>query len=152
MFLKIFSLTLYELSHRRALKQFRYARMIKLDETSLMGWLIKELRDDLFYYLAKTKYTPPKVLKLLASDDDCYIRYRVALNRNTPPKALEQLATDEEWDVRCSVARNPNTPPKALEQLATDESYFVRYRVTRNPNTPQYIKKYIKIQEQLIKL
>jgi 3-methyladenine DNA glycosylase AlkC len=126
--------------------------MLKLDETSLMIWLFKELRDDLFYYLAKTKYTPPKVLKLLASDEYCYIRWGVAQNLNTPIKTLEQLATDEDFCVRWEVARNLNTLPKTLEKLATDENSGVRYWVASNPNTPHYIKKYLKIQKQLARL
>ena len=49
-------------------------------------------------------------------------------------------------------ANNPNTPPKSLEQLATDEDWRVRYWVAQNPNTPHYIKKYLKIQNQLSRL
>jgi hypothetical protein len=126
--------------------------MIKLDETSLMIWLIKELRDELFYYLAKTKYTPPKVLEQLATEKDSSVRECVALNPNTPTKALELLATDRYCYVRWNVARNPNTPTKALELLATDRYYCVRCDVARNPNTPHYIKKYLKIQEHLATL
>jgi hypothetical protein len=46
-------------------------------------------------------------------------------------------------------ASNPNTPSKTLEQLATDKNSDVRCRVAQNLNTPHYIKKYLKIQEQL---
>jgi hypothetical protein len=49
-------------------------------------------------------------------------------------------------------ASNPNTSTKTLEQLATDDTSSVRYRVAKNPNTPHYIKKYLKIQEQLARL
>jgi hypothetical protein len=75
-----------------------------------------------------------------------------ARNPNTPPKALEQLASDEHYLVRYYVAENPNTPPKALEILANDVDYWIRRWVAINPNTPHYLKKYLKIQEQLIKL
>jgi HEAT repeat protein len=126
--------------------------MLKLDETSLMIWLFKELRDDLFYYLAKTKYAPPKVLEKLATDEDWDVRWEVAQNLNTPIKTLEKLATDEDSWVRREVARNLNTLPKTLEKLATDENSGVRYWVAYNPNTPYYIKKYLKIQEQLARL
>jgi hypothetical protein len=49
-------------------------------------------------------------------------------------------------------ARDPNTPIKTLEQLATDEDWDVRWRVAENPNTPHYIKKCLKIQDNLTKL
>lgn len=68
---------------------------------------------------------------------------------NTPPETLEQLATDKDPYVRWGVAYNPNTPTKTLEQLATDKYFDVRCGVAYNPNTPQYIKRFLKIQEQL---
>ena len=39
-----------------------------------------------------------------------------------------------------------------LEFLATDKNSVVREDVANNPNTPHYIKKYLKIQEQLSRL
>jgi hypothetical protein len=58
--------------------------------------------------LAKHPYTTPETLQLLATDDDCWVRYFAALNPNTPPEALQLLATDDDGSVRYWAAHHPN--------------------------------------------
>jgi 3-methyladenine DNA glycosylase AlkC len=84
--------------------------------------------------LAKNPNTPSEVLKVLATDENSYVRYCVAKNPNTPSEVLKVLATDENYTVRYWVARNPNTLVEVLKVLATDEDFYVRYMVAQNPN------------------
>jgi hypothetical protein len=67
-------------------------------------------------------------------------KINLANNPNTPPKTLELLATDENCNVRWCVAQNPNTSPKTLEKLATDENSYVRYWAAQNPNYQKTIQ------------
>ena len=69
----------------------------------------------------KTKMTNP-VLSIENVIDNPDIKWNVAKNPNTPVETLKVLATDEDSYVRCSVARNPNKPVKTLNLLATDEA------------------------------
>jgi hypothetical protein len=49
-------------------------------------------------------------------------------------------------------SKNLNISPERLSILAIDKNWDVRCGVAENPNTPHYIKKYLKIQEQLARL
>jgi len=84
--------------------------------------------------LALNPNTPAETLKVLATDEDSYVRSFVAKNPNTPVETLKVLATDEYPGVRCWVARNPNIPAETLKVLATDEYSSIRYEVAQNPN------------------
>ena len=64
-------------------------------------------------------------------------------NPNTPTKTLKLLATDEDYWVRCWVARNPNTPLESLQILATDEDHWVRLYVAQNPNRTELIERLV---------
>ena len=86
------------------------------------------------YELAQNPNTLPETLKVLATDEDPYVRYDVAKNPNTPVETLKFLETDKDSSVRCKVALNPNTLPETLKVLATDEDYCVRCYVAQNPN------------------
>ncbi len=99
------------------------------------------------YVAAEYINTPTKSLEILAKDEDCYIRARVARNPNASPETLKVLASDEDWVVRCMVAENPNAPLKSLELLATDERYYVRLMVAENPNCNQIIERLVLMTE-----
>jgi hypothetical protein len=79
-----------------------------------------------------------KVLKEVETPDVSKLSYeekvKLALNPNTPVELLKVLATDEDYYVRYRVAKNPNTPVEVLQTLATDENSTVRYWVANNPN------------------
>ena len=70
-------------------------------------------------------------------------KIKVAKNSNTTPETLKILATDEDSYVRHWVAQNPNTPPEILQLLATDVYYYVRFHVTRNPNRTELIERLV---------
>jgi len=70
-------------------------------------------------------------------------KIKAAKNSNTTPETLKILATDEEYWIRYWVARNSNTPPEALELLATDQYYYVRAYVAENPNRTELIERLV---------
>ncbi len=88
--------------------------------------------------LARSPYTPPPLLKLLADDEDVGVVEAVARNKRTPPSVLEQLARHRRFKVRRGVARNKATPPHVLERLARDRAVKVLRQVALNPNTPPH--------------
>ena len=79
-----------------------------------------------------------KVLKEIETPDVLSLSFdeklALAQNPNTSVETLKILATDENSYVRCSVAENPNTSPETLKTLATDENSSVRLGVAENPN------------------
>jgi hypothetical protein len=70
-------------------------------------------------------------------------KLNLACGKNTPPETLTILASDEDCLVRYKVAQNLNTPPETLALLAKYGDCLVRYWVALNPNTPQYVKDYL---------
>ena len=55
-----------------------------------------------------------------------------AKNPNTSPKVLALLAQDQDANVRCNVARNTSTPAEALALLARDKDEDVREAAKEN--------------------
>jgi hypothetical protein len=92
---------------------------------------------------AQNPNTPQESLKLLATDEDPYVRSWVAQNPNTPPETLKLLATDKSSGVRYCVAKHPNTPQESLKLLATDKDPGVRAWVARNPNRTELIERLV---------
>ena len=86
------------------------------------------------YELAQNTNTPVETLKVLATDENYYVRFGVAKNPSTPVETLKVLAFDGNANVRWGVTQNPNTPVENLKVLATDNDYDVRWGVTQNPN------------------
>ena len=84
--------------------------------------------------LAKDPNTSQESLRILATDENSYVRRRVARNQNTPQELLRILATDEDSYVRLGVAENQNTSQETLSILATDTHSYVRNSATENPN------------------
>ena len=76
-----------------------------------------------------------EILKILAVNENCEVRWAVAGNKNTPVEKLTVLASDETWWVRCAVARNENAPIELLIVLAQDKHCWVRGAVAENENT-----------------
>jgi hypothetical protein len=56
------------------------------------------------------------------TDKDSCVRQAVALNPNTPPKILQLLATDEEHWIRYWVTQNPNRT-ELIERLVFMTDY-----------------------------
>ena len=79
---------------------------------------------------------PPRILALLATDEDPRVRETVAWNKFTPAKLLRTLTYDVDPHVRLQVAQNKNVPVESLIELATDNAPFVRKAVAINENTP----------------
>ena len=75
------------------------------------------LTDEMKYDLAYNKRTSKKILTILSTDKDGWIRWNVAKNSNTPKEVLIILSTDEDWCVRRRVAYNPNTPTEVAVKL-----------------------------------
>jgi 3-methyladenine DNA glycosylase AlkC len=73
--------------------------------------------------LADNPNTPPEILTLLARDENCYVRWRVANNPNTPPEILTLLARDENCYVRWHVERNPNATREVIQTVRAYEFY-----------------------------
>ena len=76
--------------------------------------------------LADDRSTSKKILTILYTDEDYYVRYKVAINPNTPKDILIKLSKDKYWYVRYRVAENPSTPKEVLKELSTDESDSIR--------------------------
>ena len=70
-------------------------------------------------------------------------KLKLAKSKRTPKKILTILSTDKDWYVRYNVADNPNTPKEVLKKLSTDKDSYVRYRVADNPNTSKEVLKII---------
>jgi hypothetical protein len=85
------------------------------------------------YWVARSLFTPDKILRRLSCLLDEELRFWVATNTHCPIDALERLAFDRCAGVRKAVAANPNTPIAVLEVLSQDVSPFVRYGLTQNP-------------------
>ena len=62
----------------------------------------------------------------IATDMGLEERRRVATNPSTPAETLKVLAMDENEWVRGEVAFNPSTPVETLKVLATDKDDDVR--------------------------
>ena len=52
--------------------------------------------------LAKSKRTSKKILTILSTDKNRWVRWEVAYNPNTPKEVLKKLSADNYWDVRSS--------------------------------------------------
>ncbi len=76
--------------------------------------------------LARQKQLDPKLIELLAGDEDHWVRRWIARHEDCPDHLLSKLATDRETEVRRGVARNPNTAIELLRQLARDSHSWVR--------------------------
>ena len=88
---------------------------------------------------AENEYIATSVLKILAKDDDEYVRQGVADNISTPVDTLRTLAKDDSKGVCSFVAGNQNTPTDVLRTLAKNDSKYVRRGVAGNENTPASI-------------
>jgi hypothetical protein len=86
--------------------------------------------------------TSLEVLEELFNTNWLY-RSHVARSPNTPQETLKLLATDEESYVRVWVANNPNTSIETLQLLATDKSPQVRGHVAKNPNRNELIERLV---------
>ncbi len=77
--------------------------------------------------LADNKRTSKKILTILSTDNDWFVRSYISDNPNTPIDVLEKLSKDDNINVRYYVAENPSTPIEILKKLSKDEdSYIVR--------------------------
>ena len=64
------------------------------------------LTRDMKYELANNEKTSKKILTILSTDKDWYIRSYVAENSNTPKRILTKLFEDEHWCVKyCSLQK-----------------------------------------------
>jgi 3-methyladenine DNA glycosylase AlkC len=72
------------------------------------------------------------------------MNYEQKLDAALNPKEILQLpASDEDFYVRVRVARNPNASVEILKKLATDEKSYVRYWVAQNPNRNELIERLV---------
>ena len=66
------------------------------------------LTDGIKEKLAYTKRTSKKILTILSTDENIYVRWDIACNPNTPIEILKKLSTDENSNVRYGAIKNPN--------------------------------------------
>lgn len=76
----------------------------------------------------------PEVLRVLARDQDPYLRAKVAEQRNTPPEVIASLARDESTIVRRGVAANPSTASEVLATLTEEPDAETLRLLARHPN------------------
>jgi len=76
--------------------------------------------------LANNKRTTKRILFILSTDENEYVRYWTAFNSNTSVDALKILSKDKDWSIRCNIAYNPNTPIDILKKLSKDKDSSVR--------------------------
>ncbi len=86
--------------------------------------------------LARDPNCPPKVLRVLAVDEDPDVRCAAGMHPNIPLASLGGLVKDESWTVRLAAAKHPRLSKKLLEQLATDKHSRVRVAVSQHPKAP----------------
>lgn len=87
----------------------------------------------------------PENLRLLAKNENWYIRIKPAEDPFTPIDVLAALAYDTfdngsgKYLVRNAAAENPATPVEILEKLSQESHESLRISVARNPSTPAEI-------------
>lgn len=91
------------------------------ENSNIRGWIAIDSR------------ISPKILDVLANDEDWYVKYSVAANPRTSSKALAILAEDSDLGIKVQVASNPNTSFKTITQLAFDTEAEVRDSIIDNP-------------------
>ena len=92
-------------------------------------------QNDTCDWVARSLFTPEKILRHLSCLLDEELRFWVATNTHCPLDVLARLSFDRCAGVRKAVAANPNTPIATLEVLSQDVSAFVRYGLAQNPST-----------------
>lgn len=82
---------------------------------------------------------PDEVLKILAQDEDWWIRLRVARReQDLPEDLLRILAQDKDRAIRLAVAgRKQSLPEDVLKTLAQDEDLWIRWTVERRKTESQ---------------
>lgn len=95
----------------------------------------------MYKLIAKSKYAKPRILSMLAVDDDEDVRIAVALNENSSFKVIERLAKDKFFEVRVAAAKSKNIAPDVLKELSEDKHVEVRTQVALNESTPDNILK-----------
>ena len=75
-----------------------------------------------------------EALDKLSTEEDPFVRARVAAHLNTSAETLVRLSTDETPLVKQFVAEHVSTPAETLIELNKDSD--LAYWVAGNPNTP----------------
>jgi len=122
----------------------------KREELALWRMLVKDPREHVRMYVARSKYTPPEVLTDLSNDPSDSILQFVFLHKNTPlhirhkiakhfksnmNTILHDLCKNENTELREAVAKSPITKHDILNTLSKDSNHLVRATVAANPNT-----------------
>ena len=85
--------------------------------------------------IAAQTYTTEEVLIYLSTDEDEWVRRRVAENLNAPIELLTQLSMDSSYLVRAGVASNKKITSNIIEQLSNDTEEYVKSKIAENPKT-----------------
>ena len=81
---------------------------------------------------AKRKDAPKSVLRVLAEDENWFVRRGVVRNPSAPEDVLRRLAEDESWHTRHIVAEHLSTSEDVLRLLAEDENTDVSYTAVKS--------------------
>ena len=94
--------------------------------------------------------TSAEILDQLSTDENPFIRVRVAAHMNTSAQTLARLSNDETPLVKQFVAEHLNTPVDTLVELSKDSD--MSYWVSGNPNTPvELLNKFSKDEHENIR-
>ena len=78
--------------------------------------------------------TSAEILDQLSTDENPFVRVRVAAHMNTSAETLMMLSKDETPLVKQFVAEHLTTPTDTLVELSEDSD--LSYWIAGNPNTP----------------
>lgn len=80
---------------------------------------------DLKWEVAQNKKLPDAIKRMLAVDEDFYVRSSIARKHKIPEDLYLVFARDESESIRSRIAVRNDTPMEALELLALDSSEYV---------------------------
>lgn len=110
---------------RTSIRQEDYLRAAT-DTAPLEVWNeVLEKYLDMKEWVAHNKTTPIVVLRILASDSNPRVRFKVAMKNKLPRDMMMLLANDVDETVRHRIACNKNADSEILQRLAKDQSELV---------------------------
>lgn len=128
-----------------------------VEEKSVWAALIKDNRDYVRTWVARSQIAPPQILADLADDNNEDILKWLILNnqstqntknkaartlKTTVPELIDELTKNNKADIRKAIAQSKDTPAEVLKILSDDREDDVRRSVAENPHvTPDLLER-----------
>jgi hypothetical protein len=74
-----------------------------------------------------SKFSDPKIISMLANDDNDWVKLNLAENPKAPSEVLDALSRNnsENQDIQCAIIENPNTSPETLDRLSLSDDVSI---------------------------